>query len=90
MPIPANLIFNRGSGLLIVDVMLESTWCSVEFEMLQEAIEIMEKANEFKGCPIPIEVKIPNGNQGTVVQFSIIFPSEASLRGFIEFYKNNE
>ncbi|MBP3597220.1 MAG: hypothetical protein J6J60_07495 [Clostridia bacterium] len=90
MLIPVDLIFNRVSCLLIVEVRIETTWRNVEGFLVAKGIGIIEKAGEFKGRALPTEFKIPKGNQRTMVQFAIVFPSEESLREFLEFFMDNE
>ncbi len=53
-----------------------------EFVLLQNAVEIIEKASEFRGIPIQ-DTYHPANSSLVTVSFSLIFPSDKELDSFI-------
>ena len=89
MMIPISWSFRRKDFLPIIEAKGESPAKESEFFMIQKAVEIIEKASEFKGVPY-------QGTPGTsnnfylTVSFSLIFPSDQELSNFMEAIRKRE
>ena len=83
-----NWTFRRPSMIPIVEVKGESQSLLVENIMIQQAVEFIEKAKKFDGRVLTDEPKETTNIQGVVVRFSIIFPSESSINGFLSILNN--
>lgn len=61
----------------------------VQCVLIQSAIELIDKASNFKGRPYPNKPCIPTTNTFSV-SLSLVFPSEADLYNFVNFLMNNK
>ena len=84
MGIPIIWTFQRTSIMPIIEAKGECDIKESEPFVIQNAIEIIEKASEFKGKPYSNIPNIPCTSKFSV-SFSLIFPSELDLANFIEF-----
>lgn len=89
MMIPVNWIFQRKSMMPIIEAKGESATTESEPFVIQNAIEMIDKASEFKGKPYPNMPSFPNTSKISV-SFSFIFPSEADITSFMEFLKEKK
>ncbi len=83
MMIPVSWSFQRKSVIPIIEVKGESPAKESEFIMIQNAVEMIQKANEFKGIPYQ-NPPSPSNNFLLTVSFSLIFPSDKDLTSFME------
>ena len=83
MMIPVSWTFQRKSIMPIIEAKGESPVKEGEFIMIQNAVEMVEKASEFKGVPYqnPPSTSI---SFSVTVLFSLIFPSDKELTNFME------
>jgi len=84
MMIPVSWSFQRKSIMPIIEARGESAAKDSEPFVIQHAIQMIEKASEFKGRPYPNMPSFPATNHFTV-SFSLIFPSETDITNFMEF-----
>ncbi|HJA42062.1 MAG TPA: hypothetical protein H9667_11235 [Firmicutes bacterium] len=71
----------------IIEAKGESAAKESEPFIIQNAIEMIEKASEYKGRPYPDMPSFPSTSNFSV-SFSLIFPSEADINSFMEFLKS--
>lgn len=81
--IPVSWSFRQKSVMPIIEVKGESPAKESELIMIQNAVEIIEKASEFKGIPYQNSPS-PSNNFSLTVSFSPIFPSDQDLTSFME------
>ena len=84
MMVPINWCFQRKSIMPIIEAKGESTVKESKKFLIQNAIEIIEEADKFKGRPYPSEPNFPTTNSISV-SFSLIFPTETDIKNFMEF-----
>lgn len=84
MKIPISWSFQRKSIMPIIEAKGESLVKGREHFVIQAAIQMIEKASEFKGRPYS---NMPSFSTTSVfsVSFSLIFPSETDITNFMEF-----
>lgn len=83
MMIPISWSFQRKSIMPVIEAKGESPAKESEFIMIQNAVEMIEKASEFKGIPYQ-NPPSPSNNFSLTVSFSLIFPSDKELTSFME------
>ncbi len=83
MKIPISWTFQRKGIMPIIEVKGQSPAKEGEFILIQNAVEIIEKANEFKGIPYQ-NTPSPSNGFSLTVSFSLIFPSDKELTSFRE------
>lgn len=88
MIVPISWSFQRKSMLPIIEAKAESTVEKSETILVQNALKMIKKADEFKGRPYPNMPSFPTTTNFSV-SFSLIFPTETDINSFMEFLKNN-
>lgn len=85
--VPIDWTFEKKSGLFpVMEARGESPSRECEQTMLQDVLEVVSLAREFKGIPYP---KIPQpckleGDIEIIVNFSILFPTEGDIDSFMD------
>ena len=89
MMIPIRWSFQWKSMMPIIEAKGESATNESENFVIQSAIEIIEKASEFKGRPYSNMPSFPS-TSNFFVSFSLIFPSDVDLANFMEFLQKKK
>jgi len=89
MMIPIKWSFQRKSILPIIEAIGKSEVKYSEPFLIQNAIEIIEKAEKYKGKPYPNNPHLPS-NSPLSISLSIIFPSETDINNYMEFLQKSK
>ena len=81
--VPTSWSFKRATLLPLLVVMGECAIPKTEMILLDKAIDLIEKAEKFKGIPYPTD-SIKFESQFVSVNFSVLFPSDKELEAFME------
>lgn len=84
MIVPVSWSFQRNDILPIIEAKGESPAKESESIMIQYAVEMVQKASEFKGVPYQVPPCLQTSNALVNVSFSLIFPSDRELANFME------
>ena len=83
MLIPVNWSFERKGILPLVEVRAESQEKAIEPYMIHRAVEIIDRASQFKGIPYQNQPSLSN-NFALTISFSLFFPSNKEATSFME------
>ena len=84
MKVPFTWSFRQENALPIINIVGNSPIKGSEPVLLRGAVEIIEKAGEFKGIPYP-NSSCNENNLSLAVYFSLIFPSNNEISSFMEY-----
>lgn len=89
MIVPVNWSFQRKSILPIIEAIGKSKVKDSEPILIQNAIEIIKKAEEFNGKPYPCKPNYSTTNSISI-SLSIIFPTEEDIKNYMEFLQKRK